>query len=53
MAHSGTIRAALAIALGLFAGSALTFKLNNLSITEIENLVEGDSIGWCVNSVNR
>ena len=53
VAHAGTIRAALTIALNLFARSALTFQLDNLSITEIENIPDGDLRAWCVHGINR
>jgi len=53
VAHAGTIRAALTIALNLFAKSALTFQLDNLSITEIENIPDGDLRAWCVHGINR
>ena len=53
VAHAGTIRAALTMALNLFAKSALTFQLDNLSITEIENIPGGDLRVWCVRGINR
>jgi len=53
VAHAGTIRAALAIALNLFAKSALTFQLDNLSLTQIENIPDGDLRAWCVHGINR
>ena len=53
VAHAGTIRAALAMALNLFAKSALTFQLDNLSITHIESIPDGDLRSWCVHGVNR
>lgn len=46
--HSGTIRAALAIALDLAAGSALRFVIDPLSVTRIDRL--GSS--WRVVAVN-
>jgi alpha-ribazole phosphatase len=51
--HSGTIRTALSMALDLFAKSALTFQLNNLSLTEIENIPDDDLRVWCVHGINR
>ena len=51
--HSGTIRTALSMALNLFAKSALTFQLNNLSLTEIENIPDDDLRVWCVHGINR
>ena len=51
--HAGTIRAALTMALNLFAKSALTFQLDNLSLTEIESIPDGDLRVWCVHGINR
>jgi alpha-ribazole phosphatase len=48
VAHSGTVRAALAIALGIAPESALRFKIDPLSLTRIDR-VEG---GWSVVCVN-
>ena len=53
VAHAGTIRAALTMALNLFAKSALSFQLDNLSLTEIESIPDGDLIAWCVHGINR
>jgi alpha-ribazole phosphatase len=47
--HSGTIRAALAIALGLEPEAALRFAIDPLSLTRIDRLDEG----WRVISVNQ
>jgi alpha-ribazole phosphatase len=47
--HSGTIRAALALALDLSADAALRFAIDPLSLTRIDRL---DS-GWRVGAVNR
>jgi alpha-ribazole phosphatase len=46
--HSGTVRAALAIALGIAPESALRFKIDPLSLTRIDR-AEG---GWSVVCVN-
>jgi alpha-ribazole phosphatase len=51
--HSGTIRTAISMALNLFAKSALTFQLDNLSLTEIENIPDDDLRVWCVRGINR
>ena len=48
VAHSGTVRAALAIALGIAPESALRFKIDPLSLTRIDRL-DG---GWRVVCVN-
>jgi alpha-ribazole phosphatase len=47
--HSGTVRAALAIALDLVPESALRFTIDPLSLTRIDRL----SGGWRVVGVNR
>lgn len=47
--HSGTIRAALAIALDLSPEAALRFVIDPLSLTRIDRLKEG----WRVGAVNR
>ena len=53
VAHGGTIRAALALALGLDAEHALAFSIDNLSITRIDH-VDGPARGgaWRVAAVN-
>jgi alpha-ribazole phosphatase len=47
--HSGTIRAALCIALDIAPAAALRFVIEPLSITRIERLRNG----WRVASVNQ
>ena len=47
--HSGTIRAALAIALGMPAESALRFVVDPLSLTRIDRLDRS----WRIGAVNR
>ena len=53
VAHGGTIRAALALALGLDPETALAFSIDNLSITRIDH-VDGPARGgaWRVAAVN-
>jgi alpha-ribazole phosphatase len=54
VAHGGTIRAALALALGLDPERALAFSVAHLSVTQLDlitGLAEGDA--WRVSSVNR
>jgi len=50
--HSGTIRAALAIALELAPEAALRFVIDPLSVTRIERLQNGWRVG-CVNQTFR
>jgi alpha-ribazole phosphatase len=54
VAHGGTIRAALALALGLDPEAALAFTIENCSITRIDH-VNGSGVGhdWRVVTVNR
>ena len=47
--HSGTVRAALAIALDIAPDSALRFVIDTLSVTRIDRL----DTGWRVVAVNR
>jgi len=47
--HSGTVRAALAIALDLSAEAALRFAIDPLSLTRIDKVAGG----WRVVGVNR
>jgi alpha-ribazole phosphatase len=49
VAHSGTVRAALAIALDASADSALRFVIDPLSLTRIDRL----AAGWRIGAVNR
>jgi alpha-ribazole phosphatase len=49
VAHSGTVRAALAIALDMAADSALRFVIDPLSLTRIDRL----AAGWRIGAVNR
>jgi alpha-ribazole phosphatase len=46
--HSGTVRAALAIALGIAPESALSFRVDPLSLTRIDH-VESHCSVVCVN----
>ena len=54
VAHGGTIRAALALALGLDPEAALAFTIENCSLTRIDH-IDGPGLGhgWRVATVNR
>lgn len=56
VAHGGTIRAALAVALGITPVRALGVKISNLSLTRIDHVSEGILNGhgeaWRVEGVN-
>lgn len=52
--HGGTIRAALALALDLAPESALSFAIDNLSLTRIDHIPgPAASRGWRVGTVNQ
>lgn len=54
VAHGGTIRAALALALGLSPEAALAFVVDNLSLTRIDHIGgAGVGHGWRVSAVNQ
>ncbi len=52
VAHGGTIRAALSLALGLDPEAALAFTIENCSLTRIDR-IDGLGHGWRVATVNR
>ena len=52
--HGGTVRAALSIALGMHPESALTFTVENLSLTRIDHVAGADGAShWRVVTVNQ
>jgi broad specificity phosphatase PhoE len=52
--HGGTIRAALALALGLAPETALAVMIDNLSLTRIEHFADASaSYPWRVTAVNQ
>jgi len=55
VAHGGTIRAALALALDLGPEMALAFGIDNVSLTRIESVeqVRADALRWRVRGVNQ
>jgi len=54
VAHGGTIRAALGLALGLEPEACLAFTMENCSVTRIDH-IDGPGMGhgWRVVTVNR
>lgn len=52
VAHAGTIRAALALALDLDFAASIRFEIDPLSLTRIDAFVGADDISWRVHSVN-
>lgn len=53
VAHAGSIRAALAIALGVEAERVLSFAIDNCSLTRIDHIEDAGRSAWRVVSVNR
>jgi alpha-ribazole phosphatase len=53
VAHGGTIRAALAVALGLTPQAALAFAVENCSVTRLDYLETEAASGWRVVMVNH
>lgn len=54
IAHGGTIRAALAVALSIAPETALAFEIANCSITQLSHIeVEGSNSFWKVETVNH
>ena len=54
VAHGGSIRAALAYALGIDAEAALAFALDNLSLTRLDHIETKDDTGvWRIVCINR
>lgn len=53
VAHGGTIRAALAIALGLPPRGGLAFTTDNCSLTRLDHYLGSDGEGWHVVMVNH
>jgi alpha-ribazole phosphatase len=53
VAHGGTIRAALRLALGVEAQTALAFAIRNCSVTRIDHVTLADEAGWRVAFVNH
>lgn len=50
--HAGTIRAALATALDLFAKSALVMQIDNISLTRIDAILDDSGPAWRVATAN-
>jgi alpha-ribazole phosphatase len=53
VAHGGTIRAAIAIALGLPPRGGLAFTIDNCSVTRLDHYRDSTAAGWRVVSVNH
>jgi alpha-ribazole phosphatase len=53
VAHGGTIRAALAVALGIEPQGGLAFAVENCSVTRLDHLEANGASGWRVVMVNH
>ncbi|HTH97419.1 MAG TPA: histidine phosphatase family protein [Stellaceae bacterium] len=53
VAHGGTIRAAVAVALGLPPANALSLTIGNLSVTRLDHFLIDGKESWKVHYVNR
>ena len=53
VAHGGTIRAAIAIALGLPPRGGFAFMIDNCSLTRLEHYQNKSASGWRVTTVNH
>lgn len=52
VAHGGTIRAAVALALGLPPQGGLAFAIENCSLTRLDHFAGPDGAGWRIGAVN-
>ena len=52
VAHGGSIRAALAVALGVTPDQALAFGIENCSVTRLDHLAGPGGAGWRAVTVN-
>jgi alpha-ribazole phosphatase len=53
VAHGGTIKAAIAFALGLDAGAGFAFTIDNCSVTRLDHLASDGHSGWRVPMINQ
>jgi broad specificity phosphatase PhoE len=53
VAHGGTIRAALALALGLTPAAALAFSIDTISLTRLDHIAGKAGAAWRVVAVNQ
>jgi broad specificity phosphatase PhoE len=53
VAHGGTIRAAIAIALGLPPRGGFAFMIDNCSLTLLDHYQRADRSGWRVTAINH
>jgi broad specificity phosphatase PhoE len=53
VAHGGTIRAAIALALGGQPDKGLAFDIDNCSVTRLDHLASANYAGWRLPMVNQ
>ena len=53
VAHGGTIRAALVVALGLPPRGGFAFTIDNCSVTRLDHYQNGQDVGWRVAMINH
>jgi alpha-ribazole phosphatase len=53
VAHGGTIRAAIALALGLPPRGGLAFTIDNCSLTRLDHYRRNDETGWRIGTINQ
>ena len=53
VAHGGTIKAAISLALGLGPEAGLSFAIENCSITQLDHRSQDDREGWRIRMVNH
>jgi len=53
VAHGGTIRAAITLALGLAPGSGFAFMIDNCSLTRLDHYKGRQTAGWRVKTINQ
>ena len=53
VAHGGTIKAAVALALGGLVAKGLAFDIDNCSVTRLDHLANGDQGSWRLPMVNQ
>lgn len=53
VAHGGTIKAAIALALGLAPKAGLTFTIDNCSVTRLDLLTSTGHSGWRIPMINQ
>ena len=51
--HGGTIKAAVALALGGLVEKGLAFDIDNCSVTRLDHIVSGDNGAWRLPMVNQ